>query len=150
MTNGEYSSLVKKKLEDISRKYCKSTLAKIVFVSHKVGSVLSPKDPIPSKYITCVVYKFLCGGCGATYIGETDRHYEVRKREHLYTNKVSAIYRHTQSNPIRQQSCSDQCFSVMDRANSKYAIELKEGLHIMWEKPEINKQLKCQKIELPL
>ena len=137
--HGKYSSLVKKKLEDISRKYCKSTLAKIVFVSHKVGSVLSPKDPIPSKYITCVVYKFLCGGCGATYIGETDRHYEVRKREHLYTDKVSAIYRHTHSNPICQQSSSDQCFSVMDRANSKYAIELKEGLPIMWEKPEINK-----------
>ena len=148
--HGKYSSLVKKKLEDISRKYCKSTLAKIVFVSHKVGSVLSPKDPIPSKYISCVVYKFVCGGCGATYIGETDRHFEVRKNEHLKTDKSSALYKHIHSNAICQQSSSDHCFSVLDRANSKYAIRLKEGLHIQWEKPLLNKQVKCEVIELPL
>ena len=55
--HGKYSSLVKKKLEDISRKYCKSTLAKIVFVSHKVGSVLSPKDRILSKYIKGINFR---------------------------------------------------------------------------------------------
>ena len=148
--HGKYSSLVKKKLEDISKRYCKNTLAKIVFVSHKVGSVLSPKDPIPSKYVSCVVYKFVCGGCGATYIGETDRHYEVRKHEHLETDKSSAVYRHIHSNAICQQSSLDHCFSVLDRANSKYAIKLKEGLHIMWEKPVLNKQVKCETIELPL
>ena len=32
---------------------------------------------------TCVVYNFLCDGCGAIYNGETDRHYEIRTKEHL-------------------------------------------------------------------
>ena len=42
------------------------------------------------------------------------------------------------------------CFSILDRADSDYAIMLKEGMHIMWEKPTLNVQVKCEKIELPL
>ena len=148
--NGKYSSLVKKKLEEISQKYCNATMAKIVFVTHKVGHALSPKDPIPSKYLSCVVYKFQCGGCGASYIGETDRHYEVRKREHLETDTSSSIYRHIRSNVTCFDSSSSDCFSILDKANTDYAIRLKEGLHIMWEKPILNVQVKCEKIELPL
>ena len=147
--HGKYSSLVRKKLEEISQKYCKATMAKVVFVTNKVGHSLSPKDPIPSKYLTCVVYKFQCGGCGASYIGETDRHYEVRKREHLEKD-TSTVYRHIHSNATCLHNSNLDCFSILDRADSDYAIKLKEGMHIMWEKPTLNVQVKCEKIELPL
>ena len=77
------------------------------------------------------------------HIGETNIHYEVRKNEHLETDKSSAVHKHIHSNAICQQSSSDHYFSVL--ANSKYAIRLKEGLHILWEKPELNKQVKCDR-----
>ena len=30
-----------------------------------------------------IVYKFLCSNCNITYYGETERHLNVRSREHL-------------------------------------------------------------------
>ena len=91
-----------------------------------------------------------CGGCGASYIGETDRHYEVRKREHLEKDTTSSVYRHIHSNATCYHNSNSDCFSILDRADSDYAIKLKEGMHIMWEKPILNVQVKCEKIELPL
>ena len=125
-------------------------MAKIVFMTHKVGQALSPKDPNTLKYLSCIVNKFQCGGCGASYIGETDRHYEVYKREHLETDTSSSIYRHNRSNVTCFDSSSSDCFSILDKANEDYAIKLKEGMHFMWEKPILNVQVKREKIELPL
>ena len=41
------------------------------------------KDPIPRGLRTCVVYKFLCAGSNACYVGETRRHLSTRVQEHL-------------------------------------------------------------------
>ena len=62
----------------------------------------------------------------------------------------TTVYRHIKSNTTCYHNSNSDCFSILDRADSKYAIEIKEGMHIMWEKPTLNVQVKCQKIELPL
>ena len=45
--------------------------------------MFSVKEPVPFDLRSRVVYKFLCAGCKACYIGETSRHLSTRVREHL-------------------------------------------------------------------
>ena len=41
-----------------------------------------------------------------------------------------------------RKSCSDNCFTVLDTASTYNQLKIKEALHIMWEKPMLNKQVK--------
>ena len=43
------------------------------------------KDPIPKFLKSFVVYKFVCPGCNACYIGGTTRHLSTSIKEHLKT-----------------------------------------------------------------
>jgi hypothetical protein len=75
---GSYSWHVKAKLN----KLCKLSV-RIVFTSFKVSSILSTKDKLPDELNARVIYKFICAGCSACYIGETSRHLLTRAKEHL-------------------------------------------------------------------
>ena len=44
--------------------------------------------------------------------------------------------------------CSKDCFSVLDTANTKHQLRIKESLFITWLKPILNKQKQCQCITL--
>jgi len=59
--------------------------------------------------MTSVVYKFVCAGCNASYIGETERHLSVRINEH-FKDKNSHIWKHLNANPICKEQCSNDCF----------------------------------------
>ena len=72
----------------------KEKKVKLVFSSFKIGSMFSVKDPIPRGLRAGVVYKFLCAGCSACYIGETTRHFSTCVREHLYSDRTSHIFKH--------------------------------------------------------
>ena len=74
---------------------------KLAFSSFKVGSMFSVKDPVPLDLRSRVVYKFLCAGCNACYIGETSRHLSTRVREHLSRDRNSHVYQHLQ----QSQAC---------------------------------------------
>ena len=73
-----------------------------------------------------MIYKFTCPSCGACYIGETTRHLSIRTKEHLTDNKSNVRKHISACNSI----CDESCFSIIDRANTKFALQLKEGLHI--------------------
>ena len=53
----------------------------------------SQKDPTPKPYKSSIVYKFVCPGCNASYIGKTDRCLYTRVNEHAKSDK-SEIYNH--------------------------------------------------------
>ena len=90
-----------------------------------------------------VVYKFVCAGCNASYIGETTRHLYTRAKEHLETDVTSSIHRHLHRNSLPcKELCDISCFSVLDTASSDFQLAIKEGLHIAWNKPTLNKQVK--------
>ena len=57
-------------------------------------SFFSAKDNIPKNLKSFLVYKFICAGCNACYIGETARHFSVRINEHLKKDKSSNIYKY--------------------------------------------------------
>ena len=41
-----------------------------------------------------VVYKVLCAGCNACYVGETTRHFSTLVCEHMFSDRTSHIFKH--------------------------------------------------------
>ena len=88
------------------------------------------------------ITEFSCAGCNASYIGESTRHLCTRVREHLLSDKSSHVQRHLQSSGTCHDSCDTECFTTSDSAASKFQIQIKEALHIKWENPILNQQLR--------
>ena len=138
---GNISDNAKNKLNDITKKFCKTgTLIKIAFTSHKISSYFSLKDKKLKELQSLVVYQFTCSGCNATYIGCTRRHLETRAHEHLNTDKESHIYKHVHSKNCKNKTHSRESFKIIDRANTFYTLKIKEAMHIQWQQPAINEQ----------
>ena len=47
---------------------------------------------LPYDLVSCVVYKFQCGRCNASYYGETDRHFKLRSGEHIAISPLTFKY----------------------------------------------------------
>ena len=151
---GKVSELLQAKLDKVSSSFCKTAKAKIAFLPFKIGQYFSPKDPVPKKYKSNVVYQFVCAGCNAMYIGETTVHYSTRIHQHFNKGTgPSAVYKHlgkhTGSPSDCRKACDDSTFRIIDEASTKYALRLKEGMHIRWHnEPVLNKQVRFEKIQL--
>jgi Reverse transcriptase (RNA-dependent DNA polymerase) len=138
---GFVSNLTNQKIRNIVSKYCVGIDVKLIFVSFKSGSYFSLKDPLPKCLQSGVIYKFVCAGCNACYIGESSRHLKTRIDEHLGKDKSSHIYKHLQASDDCKRQCSDLCFSVLDEAPTDFQRKLKEAMFIQWLKPNLNAQL---------
>ena len=79
----------------------------------------------------------------STLVKQPDTYLTTRMKEHLRTDKQSHIYKHIKSSDICCSACDESCFSILDYASSHYALKIKEGMHIEWAKPDLNKQVKC-------
>lgn len=146
---GRFSDIAQTKLRHLLKRYCRPDLdIKLVFNTFKLRNLFSVKDSVPPGLRSRVVYKFSCAGCNASYIGETTRHICTRVREHLLSDKTSHIYKHLQSSKACLDSCGTECFTILDSAASKYKIKIKEALHIKWDKPILNQQLKHLELSL--
>ena len=49
---------------------------------------------------------------------------------------------------MNTDACGTECFTILDSAASKYKIKIKEALHIKWDKPILNQQLKHLELSL--
>ena len=104
--------------------------------------MFSVKDPVPLDLRSRIVFKFLCAGCNACYIGETSRHLPTRVREHLSRDRNSHVYKHLQPSQACCCLANKNCFCIVDCAPNKLRLMLKEAMYIKWENPTLNKQLK--------
>ena len=107
-------------------------------------------NKLPRELRSRVIYKFTCACCNACYIGETGRHFSTRVREHLSSDKSSHIFKHLLSSERCRQSCSTDCFEILDSAPTKFQLKLKEAMHINWEKPNLNQQVHHVNLTLTL
>lgn len=139
---GNYSYLTKSKINKIIKRYCKSCSVKIIFTSFKIGSMFSSKDKIPNHIKSNVVYQFTCASCNASYIGETTRRFGQRIEEHLKKDKSSYVYKHIHDKVTCFDAADIKSFSILDKADTKWQLKLKEGLHISWKNPVLNRQVK--------
>ena len=80
--------------------------------------MVNVKDPIPKFLKSFVVYKFVCPGCNACYIGETTRHLSTRIKEHLETDKKSHIFAHLVNNETCKALSTENCFEIIDCAST--------------------------------
>ena len=138
---GVYSSTVKQNLHKLLKRYCKVDVdLKLVFSACKIKEYFSQKDKVPSCFKSHVVYKFTCACCNACYVGRTHRHHTTRVKEHLVSDKNSHIFQHLKSNLLCKNACDENCFEILDTANTQYKLKIKEALYIKWHKPDLNKQ----------
>lgn len=79
--------------------------------------------------------------CRLHYIGKTERILCHRIKEHKTSNK-SACFLHTKENPGHVVNYDE--VEVIDRANNNTKLQVKELLHILKQKPTLNKQLNSQ------
>ena len=73
-----------------------------------------------------------------------------RTRVHLSSDKSSHIFKHLLSSERCRQSCSADCFEILDSAPTKFQLKLKEAMHIDWEKPNLNQQVHHVNLTLTL
>ena len=140
--NCHFAKTIKQKLKKICDQYCKDLSVKIVFTPFKVGDLFSIKDATLKLLKSFVVYKFVCPGCNACYIGGTSRHLSTSIEEHLEKDKKSHIFKHLNENHNCKNLSTPDCFQIIDSASSKFRLKLKEAMHITWTKPLLNRQLK--------
>ena len=121
---------------------------KVIFVPFKICQSFSLKDPPLKSLKSSVVYKFVCPGCNASYVGETARHLSTGIIEHLEKDKNSHIFKHLENSSLCKELANFNSFSILDTASSKFQLRIKEGMYIHWLKPVLNKQVNCFKTSL--
>ena len=133
---GNLSHHIKNKLSKLCKEFCKENFnIKLVFNSFKIKSYFSNKDPIPDDLKSFLVYKFTCASCSSSYIGKTCRHFKTRIEEHIKKDNKSHIFKHLHSTATCFDSYNSLSFKIIDKANSKFDLKIKETLHINWTKP---------------
>ena len=75
---GSTSFQIRKKLQKLFSDKLTSCNFKIVFTSPvRVKSFFTFKDKLPKMLLSGLVYQYKCGGCNATYYGNTKHHFKV-------------------------------------------------------------------------
>ena len=132
----------------LAKKYCKNLQIKLVFTSFNIKNLIIAKACVPRSLRSNIVHKFTCAECNSQYVGEKSRHLSTRVREHLFSDKNSHVYKHLKVSSACREACDEKCFAVPDSTNTAYKLKIKEALHIMWEGPNLNKQLHHYNISL--
>ena len=138
---GNLSHHIKNKLSKLCKEFCKEDFnIKLVFNSFKIKNYFSCKDPIPDNLKSFLVNKFTCASCSFSYVGKTYRYFKTRIEEHIKKESKSHIFKHLHSTATCFDSYNSICFKIIDIANSKFDLKIKETLHINWRKPNLNAQ----------
>ena len=128
---GNLSHHIKNKLLKLCKEFFKENFnIQLVFNSFKIKNYFSYKDPIPDDLKSFLVHKFTCANCSSSYIGETCRHFKIRVEEHIKKDNKSHIFKHLHSTATCFDSYNSLCFQIIDKANSKFDLKIKEDLHI--------------------
>ena len=129
---GPFSTEVQHRVKRLTQRY------KVVFAPYKIKNLFSAKDAIPKLSPSRVVYKFSCVGCSACYVDESNWHLATRVREHLTSDKNSHIFQDIYGLETCRALCSENCYSILDTAASKYfQLKIKEALH-KWQVNHVN------------
>ena len=114
------------------------------------------KDRLPRALRSNVVYKFTCGVCNASYIGQTTRHFHVRACEHLgVSHKTGRAVKLPPTAVSAHASASGHAasinnFAVLAPGVSVHDLLVKEALFIRYQKPYLNiqGQVSCTQLHL--
>ena len=137
------SFLAQRKIKIIAKKYCKDLYISLAFTSCKVSNMFSAKDPM------CSVPRWFTNLHGQ----DVTPVMSVKPLDILGPGFVNTffqiaipisinIFRVLSHKNLSVIYCSFNCFSILNLARTNYQVKIKEALHIEWEWPALNKQLK--------
>ena len=115
----------------------------------RLNTLFNFKDGVPKYLVSGVVYKFECGRCKSTYIGETTRHTKTRFCEHMGISALTGkTLKGQNTTAVRDHVKACKCdvtfdnFSILckDSTNEKH-LQIKESLFIQRDKPNLNRQI---------
>ena len=87
-----------------------------------------------------LVYRHTCANCSSSYIGKTYHHFKTRIEERIKKDIKSHIFKHLHSTTTFFDLCNSLFLKIIDKANSKFDVKIKEPLHSSWRKPNLNTQ----------
>ena len=144
---GTSSKRLEKKITSSLRQHLPNIKIKFVYrAATRLRSLFAFKDRIPSYLSSGIVYKFKCGGCNSSYIGESIRHAKTRFSEHMgisaLTGKKVGGQRTAVKDHIVQCKCgvSSENFEILCRDNIESLLLIKESLFIHRDRPDLNIQ----------
>ena len=154
---GPFSEILKRRVTNLMQNYSHVN-CKIVFRAPKrIAHMFSFKDRIPKCLKSCVVYKFQCSSCHATYYGQTKRHLHTRTCEHIGISsltgrpvkvpdeKHTAVYRHVLSSG---HTASLEDFDVLASSPYEFHLRILESLLISKDKPLLNNNVRSEPLAL--
>ena len=154
---GKITLQVKKKIQSTFKELCPGMKLKIVLSSpNRLRSGFVFKDKLPREMDSMLLYKFTCGTCNCTYIGETKRHFQVRSSEHMGLSILTSnLLKYNASNATAvRKHCNDlehdnniDNIQIVGHASNKFHLRLKESLLISMVNPTI---INVQKKSIPL
>ena len=100
--------------------------------------LVAPKDKPPHDQTSGTVYKFKCGGCTSTYIGESGRPLGKRIKEHCSVRKLStsAISEHIR--PTNHQFDPEQV-EILAKETKDFPRRVLEAIYIKQQEPSLNR-----------
>ena len=154
-------------LTNCFKKLQRSLNCKVKFVPKytvtKMSFFTNMKDKLNKLSKSCVIYRFSCPGCDASYIGITNRTLHVRTKEHASCQE-SAISTHLTNcsgvehifnlfnvfendvdvndfklNLVRENT------SIIDQCNNWNVLLFKEAFHIKEKNPSLNNGVKASR-----
>ena len=124
------------KLSKLCKEFYKENFRiKLVFNSFKIKDYFSYKNTILDDLKSFLVYKFTCASCSSSYIGETCRYFKTRIEKHIKNDNKSRIFKHLNSTATCFDSYNSLCFKIIDKANSKFDLKLKNLYVLIGENP---------------
>ena len=146
---GKLSLQTRTKLQKVLKRTLSCSKIQIVFKNQiNLSNVFRFKDRLPYDLMSCVVYKFQCGRCNASYYGETDRHLKIRSGEDIGISPLTF----KKVKPSAESSIRDHLlfcnhdpsfddFTILAQGTNKFLLEIKESLLIKRDKPILNKNI---------
>ena len=52
------------------------------------------------------------------------------------------IFKHLRGSENCPSLCLEDCFKILDFASTSFQLKIKEAMHILWEQPSLNSQVK--------
>ena len=72
--------------------------------------------------------------------GKTWHHFKTKIEEHIKKDSKSRIFKYLHTTTTYFDLYNSLSFKMIDKANSKFDLKIKELLHINWRKPNLNAQ----------
>ena len=101
----------------------------------------SYSERVRAKWFWCAFkLRFLQLICRAFNISKTCRHSKTRIDDDIKKDNKSHIFKHLHSTATCFDSYNSLCFKIIDKANSKLDLKIKEALHSNRRRPNLNAQ----------